>query len=338
MRIPGYGLMLVLGFVASICLAQWRARRAGESGEAIAQCGILTLIGGIVGSRIAYVIQHWQSQFAGAPSKLAAMLNLASGGLIYYGGVLLAIVVVVVYLRSKQLPIRRYLDLLAVSLMVGLAFGRGGCLLNGCCFGGKSGADWPLGMRFPMYSAPLIKFDGLENPFSVGTDAPSPAYAHQLDLGEIQPDRRLLDEAGFLIPPRDFTAEQVAVARASWSHPLQPAQVLGIVNALLIGAILAGFHRLRTREGQVFALMLVLYPVTRFVLETIRDSNPHDMSAGVLTHNQYTSMIMFLAGAAMLLLLRKLPASAGPTWPQRLALQSQTKVTLKNRSSRNKKR
>ncbi len=338
LRLYGYGMMLVLGFLGGIALAQWRARRAGENPEALMQCGVLAVVGGIAGSRIAYIIQHWDREFARAPNRLAEMLNLTSGGLIYYGGVALAAVLVLGYLWSKKLPVRRYLDFLAVSAMVGLAFGRAGCLLNGCCFGGPTRSDWAMGMRFPMYSRPLLKFDGRENPYSAGDDWLTPVYAHQFARGAVEPDRRLLDSDGRLIPPEDFNAEQVAVASATRSLPVQPAQVLGIVNALLIAAMLGVFHRVRKREGEVFALMLLLYPVTRFVLESIRDSNPHDLSAGLLTHNQYSSIIMAIAGVGMLLGLRKLPASAGPAWARRLAAQTQTATKLTGEYNRNKKR
>lgn len=312
LRLHGYGLMLVLGFLAGMLLVQWRARRAGEDTEASAACGILALVGGIVGSRIAYVIQHWDSQFAHATNRLGAIFNLTSGGLIYYGGVALAIVLVVGYLLAKKLPIRRYLDFLAVSLMVGLAFGRAGCLLHGCCYGARCKADWALATTFPMYSKPLIKIDGQDNPFSQATEGPSPPYSHQLAQGYLYPDPALIDQQGRLTRPGDFTPEQIAVATASRSLPVQPAQALGIANALLIAALLSIFYRLRRREGQVFALMLLTYPVTRFALESIRDDNPHDLLAGVLTHNQYTSLGMLLAGAVMMMVLQKLPASAGP--------------------------
>ena len=336
LRVYGYGLMLVLGFLVGIALIQWRTRRVGESSEVITQCAILALIGGILGSRLAYVIQHWEKQFAHSPNPLGAMLNLTSGGLIYYGGVGLAVVVVLGYLRIKKLPIRRYLDLLAVGMMVGLAFGRAGCLMNGCCFGVRARDDWALSTRFPMYSVPLLKIDGRNNPFSVGTVVPSPVYDNQLTAGETYPDSGLVDSAGFLILPRNFDDQQVALARQTYSLPVLPAQSLGIVNALLIAGILGVFHRLRTREGEVFALMLILYPITRFVLESIRDNNRHDLLSGVLTHNQYTSIIMFLGGLGMFLLLKKLPASCGPAWVQRLAIQNKIASKPKEKSNRNK--
>ena len=66
------------------------------------------------------------------------------------------------------------------------------------------------------------------------------------------------------------SAELYAEALALRSGPVQPAQAYGIVNALLLAGILLFFSRLRWREGQVFAMMLILYPITRIVLESIR--------------------------------------------------------------------
>jgi phosphatidylglycerol:prolipoprotein diacylglycerol transferase len=309
------------------------------------------------------------------------------------------------------------MDILGVSLLVGLAFGRAGCLLNGCCYGGRCDAHWPLAMQFPMYSEPLVKLDGRANPFSQSTASPSPPYAKQLELGLLVPDERLmtpgmvnqplppaelhgrldadqlavmfgsrerakelydvaagadgrlsrtewdkdLAEPGGLLaggelwqgvtpfgagldgqvdfrqvwsylqrhrqemlvrfdrdgdgaltgPQRDeanayLQADQIALARATKSLPLKPAQALGIVNALLLAGILLAFYRLRRREGQVFALLLILYPITRFVLESIRADNPHDLALGILTHNQYTSLATIVVGAVLMLALAKM--------------------------------
>lgn len=450
LRIHGYGLMMVLGFLLAILLAMWRARRCGEHPDAIANCGLLALIGGVVGARIAYLIQPsvWKS-FTTAPNPLASMIDITSGGLVYYGGVILAVILTLGYLRLKRLAIRRHLDILAVSLMIGLAFGRMGCMLNGCCFGGRCDEHWAPAHRFPMFSEPLWKLGGNDNPFSEGAEGPSPLYAHQLEQGLVDPDPRLLFAYGaktirrngrlvtqrVLHPPRylhgrldrdqltvilgdrrqarqkfnrlagpdgrlcyaewkrglaesdgllrgsefwdeamhfdsdmdgqlsfpetwsylggypgakapnslrervlmmfdedrdgelssperasanDYLqADLVEIASASWSKPAKPAQALGIANALVVALILSLFYRLRTREGQVFALLMIVYPVTRFVLESIRGDNPHDVLTGVLTHNQYTSLVIFAAGVIMWAALRKAPASAGPTWFQR---------------------
>ncbi len=424
LRVHGYGLMLAVGFLVGIYLARWRARRAGEDGDVVLRCGLLALVGGIVGGRIAYIIQHWSAQFAEAPDPLLAMLNVTSGGLIYHGGLILATVMVIAYLVAKRLPVRRYLDIVAVSLMIGLAFGRAGCLLNGCCFGLPCRADWPLAMRFPMFARPLVSLTGGPGGFSRDTEDPSPVYAHQLQTGRVQPDQRLRDpiQPQRVWPPRylhgrlnndqltalmdestwavefqvlaggdgrvseaqwrrgltegtgllrgsenwaeavsafdgggdgqlDFTEMQdylrarrawvlgrfdadndgqlseaeraaanaylqedlFALASAERSAPVKPAQLLSLIGALVVAGILHGFYRLRWREGQVFALMAMVYPVVRFFEEALRDGNAHDLSAGVLTHNQVTVLVIAGAGLIMWLALRRLPPSAGPT-------------------------
>jgi prolipoprotein diacylglyceryltransferase len=82
---------------------------------------------------------------------------------------------------------------------------------------------------------------------------------------------------------------------------------------------LAAFGRLRSREGQVFALLAIVYPVTRFMEELIRNDNPHDVWHGVWTHNQVTSLVLLMGGVIMLAWLRRAAPSAGPAWAQRLA-------------------
>ena len=316
LRVYGYGLMLVFGFICGINLGRWRARRVGENPDTFTQCGILALVGGVAGARIAFVIEKWDT-FARSGNPLAEIVNITSGGLIYYGGVLAALALVVAYLRLKRLPIRRYLDILAASMMIGLAFGRAGCLLNGCCYGAVCDEHWPLAMRFPMYSRPLIKLDGRANPFSASQEGPSPVYAHQLSAGAVVPPAELVYPSGDLVRPRDFTPEQARIAEAARSRPVYPAQVLGIANALLITALLVAFFRIRRREGQVFALMLILYPISRFLLEMIRHDNPHDLLRGVLTHNQYTSLAAVAAGIILWGALYKFPAPATVMSPPR---------------------
>jgi len=107
-------------------------------------------------------------------------------------------------------------------------------------------------------------------------------------------------------------ADLWALAGDQWSQPVKPAQVLGLLNALILAGLLAGFYRLRRRDGQAFALMLILYPITRFVLEGIRGDNRASLLTGALTHNQLSSLAILAFGVIMWAALRKFPASACP--------------------------
>ena len=53
--------------------------------------------------------------------------------------------------RKHRLPVLALADLLAPGLMIGLAFGRIGCLMNGCCWGGECDQS-SLGITFPQGS------------------------------------------------------------------------------------------------------------------------------------------------------------------------------------------
>lgn len=318
LRVLGYGLMLVCGFLLAVTLTRWRARRAGEDPDNISRIGLVALVAGVLGARLAYVIMYW-SHFANSDDLLGSILDITSGGLIYFGGLILATVAVIGFIVLRRRPVRRYIDIVAVGVMLGLAFGRAGCLMNGCCWGSRCRDDWTLAARFPMYSHPLLKLGGdTDNVFSEGTIGPSPVYSHQRAAhpDDLKVNPLLTDGSGGLIRPSDFTPEQIDAALASHSLWVKPAQILGFFNALILATILTLFYRMRRREGQVFALMLVLYPITRFLLEMIRADNEHDISRLILTHNQITSLVMFLGGIGLFVLLGRLPASVGPTMAQ----------------------
>lgn len=440
LRIYGFGLMLVFGFITGILLAQWRARRAGEDPQVIGQLGVLSLLGGVLGARVAYVVKEWDS-FARSGAGLWEILNITSGGLIYFGGLIGGAVLALLYMWVKRLPVRRFIDIVAPSLMIGLAFGRAGCLLNGCCWGGPCQHDWPLAVRFPMVSRPLLKVSGPG--FYAEGQGMCPAYAEQFENDRVRPDDRLLnsfavapgkthegaviqrrvmipiahlhealtgdqlvtmfgsreagkkefnklaepdgvlsesqwtrglraggflrgseiwDEAIRFDSPGDgmlsfeetweylrergamllarfdedgdgkLTDQEQARANAylqadlfalldrQRSGPLRPGQLLGIANALLLAVLLTVFYRYRRREGRVFALMVILYPITRFVLESIRNPNPLNVLSGDLTHNQITSIVLIGVGLLLWWWIGRLPASAGPALVQRKAL------------------
>jgi phosphatidylglycerol:prolipoprotein diacylglycerol transferase len=57
------------------------------------------------------------------------------------------------FLRRYRLPVLRIFDICAPSVMLGLAIGRIGCFLNGCCYGGVCTLPWAV--AFPQQSPPF---------------------------------------------------------------------------------------------------------------------------------------------------------------------------------------
>jgi phosphatidylglycerol:prolipoprotein diacylglycerol transferase len=82
-----------------------------------------------------------------------AVLKFWTGGLAFYGGLLLAAPVGLWYAHRHKLGVWRIGDMTAPWIMFGLAIGRIGCFFNGCCFGGESDSWWA--MQFPRLPHPV---------------------------------------------------------------------------------------------------------------------------------------------------------------------------------------
>jgi len=115
----------------------------GHSPDHITNAALYTLIAGIVGARLFYVLHHID-QFRG---RAMSVFSIWQGGLELLGGVVIAIAGIVLYLLWQKLPVKKYLDILAIGLMLALGFGRIGCFLNGCCFGKPTDVPWAV--HFP---------------------------------------------------------------------------------------------------------------------------------------------------------------------------------------------
>jgi len=158
--IYSYGLMLGLAFLVTIYLASKRASIFNISGERVSNLIILFLISGIIGARIAYILAN-MNDFIAHPLQI---LMINKGGLIFYGGFVLASIAGVVFARIRNLAILDTADLIAPFIALGHAIGRLGCFLNGCCFGKPTSSFF--GVRFPhtlvkVYPTQLFSFAGL---------------------------------------------------------------------------------------------------------------------------------------------------------------------------------
>jgi len=338
LSIKSYGTMMVLGFLAALFLAHRLSRRLGEESLHISDFGIYALLAGVIGARLFHVIHYWPHYRDNLPEIVA----IWSGGLEFLGGFIGALAVMIPYFHKKKLSILKFLDILAPALMLGLAFGRIGCFMNGCCFGAPSNLPWAI--RFP----PLH----MRTSHQFGCHSPRvPQYGISYDY-QLIPDRQRRDKPllklpddyyeGYLntqgdfiyslqtIPPeqkKDYYPAPKPPAGLSESQrqrlengefpmvPIHPAQIYSSLTALalclILTLVITRYYRFR---GQVFFLMLVLYGVARFFLEAIRNSSPLEFNG--LTISQNLSILSILGGLLLLAILRKKnripPASPSP--------------------------
>ncbi|MFQ5495107.1 MAG: prolipoprotein diacylglyceryl transferase family protein, partial [Phycisphaerae bacterium] len=80
LSLKSYGLMLCLGFLSGVWLAMRRAERVRANPDTVLDLSFLCLLFGVGGARIFYVAHYWESQFAMAPNKFLAVINITQGG------------------------------------------------------------------------------------------------------------------------------------------------------------------------------------------------------------------------------------------------------------------
>ena len=132
LHLKTYGACMATGFL--IC---WTLVERLSGRKDLSNMLILLMAAGVVGSRIAYVIEHWQSEFAAAPARI---IRVDQGGLMFYGGFLLALAAFVAWCVARREKMLALADLLAAVVPLGHAFGRIGCFFYGCCYGRDSDA------------------------------------------------------------------------------------------------------------------------------------------------------------------------------------------------------
>ena len=154
-----YGAMLALAFFAAALLAAHRARKRGIDSAAMYDLVAYILVASLAGARLLFVainLDYYRQYPLDA-------LKLWQGGLVLYGGILFGFCAAVWAMKRKRLPVWKVVDVFAPPLALGVAIGRIGCFLNGCCYGKLSQS---FGVCFPAKDLP-------------------PAYEQQLSRGLI---------------------------------------------------------------------------------------------------------------------------------------------------------
>jgi len=403
--IRGYGVMMLLGVVCGVGMAAWRAPAAGFDPEVIYALAFWMFVAGILGARLFHVIEYWEQSYRQPTwgATLAAIVNVPRGGLVVYGSLIAVMIMLPWFVWRHKLPGLALCDLVAPSMVLGLALGRIGCLLNGCCYGGVCDVPWAI--TFPANSLPYRdqRAEGRLDQVKLAQDAEGRIVVERV-LGDAARKAGLKDgdviaaiggaidsvpirlelsaqaRIGVVPPPTDVTSAQakddnplaLAPDLAPWikrqqrlldrgnakdnlqvasatletlsypdirvetadgrhltwplparSLPVQPTQIYSTIDATLICIFLLAYYPYRRRDGEVFALLLTIYPITRFLIEIIRVDEPGQFGTQ-LSISQWVSFGVMAGVAAFWIYLLMQPK--GRLWAVSSASGSVTTV------------
>lgn len=335
--VRGYGVLLLLGVSSAVGLALLRARRAGIAADDIFGLALWLFVGGIGGARLFYIIEY-RDHFVGEDlgATVRRLIDFTRGGLVVYGSIIGGTVAMVLYSLRRRISPLRMGDVIIPCLFLGLFFGRIGCLMNGCCYGGRC-EEGPTALKFPagspVYSRQLTEGELLgltieptngrsagdgETAGRVVAVAPdSPADRRGIRPGSTVERIQLAPPPlGTVNPqtPADDTSQLSVVAVVDgdpvvWhaaelprrALPVRPAQVISSVLGLTICVLLLLVSRwVPLREGALMAIGFITYAIGRFGLEMLRSDEPGQFGTW-LTISQWVSLVV--VGLSLLLMI-----------------------------------
>jgi prolipoprotein diacylglyceryl transferase len=142
-NVHSYPAMLYVGILAGIFLGAYVAGLAGLSPDKFAVAQLILIIPALAGARLYFVLTRWEV-YGREPRRI---WRRSEGGMVMYGGLILAVPLSIPLLYLLGLPFGAFWDASTFTMLLGMAFTRVGCLLNGCC-GGRPTAAW-YGLDLP---------------------------------------------------------------------------------------------------------------------------------------------------------------------------------------------
>jgi phosphatidylglycerol---prolipoprotein diacylglyceryl transferase len=266
-HISAYPVLLLLGCFCGWLLARRRSRLYGFDGKHLDNIALLIPLTGLFGARF------FARLFYEKVSVLEAIQVWNGDGLVFYGGFLFGALAVLGYGIARRMNLIALGDCVAPSIPLGLALGRVGCFLAGCCWGDLC-TNTPIhdgALAARIQTMPAVSSGTF--PLAVSFPQKAAATKQHVKLG-------------------------LLASGAERSLPVHPVQ---LYEAVLAGGLCLLLHlasRTQTAAGLPSIAMLLGYAFIRFCTEFLRaDNKPY---AGDFTFSQVVSIWI---GAVCILML-----------------------------------
>jgi phosphatidylglycerol:prolipoprotein diacylglycerol transferase len=321
-----YGVLLATGFItaasvgARLAQDEWRkltwvpdAQGGGQwvdtegprKREAFMDLTFYLLVGGLVGSRVLFVLVNWKDY-----SRDWSQVFSLGGGLVFYGGLIGATVAAWIFTKLHGMDFLRLADVAIPTVSLGQCLGRLGCFSAGCCWGDVTAAGTRLAAHFPGVGLAKDLFGRLGGTSSLAFQS------------QAQDSRYVVEATGEILHQAAPGAVRISewVAQHGTTLPVHPTQIYESIGQLVLFLALMYARRFRRFHGQIFALWLMCYAVLRTSVELFRGDAERGTLNGLLNSlgarglaeavpleawynistSQFISLCMFTFGATLL--------------------------------------
>ena len=158
-RIAFYGIIIGIGMLAGIWIAQSDAKRRGQDPELYLDFALYAIICSIIGARIYYVLFEWDYY----KENLLQIFNLRAGGLAIYGGVIAGAITMILYTRAKKVSFFSMADTGVLGLVTGQIIGRWGNFFNCEAFGGYTDSLLAMRIKLSLVNDNMLNADVLSH-------------------------------------------------------------------------------------------------------------------------------------------------------------------------------
>jgi phosphatidylglycerol:prolipoprotein diacylglycerol transferase len=135
-----YGIFVAAAFFLAIFLSLHLANREGLDAERMLDLAFYITLSAIVGARLLFVIVEYP-YFLENPLRI---FKIWEGGLVFFGGLILAVIVAILYMKKQGMPVLKVGDIVAPAMVLAQSVGRFGCLSAGCCYGKQTDVPWGI--------------------------------------------------------------------------------------------------------------------------------------------------------------------------------------------------
>ena len=149
MSVRWYDIMVIAAGLTVVAWAVYAARKVKFSTNLIYTLAIWGAVGGLIGARLDNIIDELNFYIQN-PAQI-----LGFDGLAIYGAILGATLAIWIASRVYKFQFGPFLDMMAPGALLGMAVGRIGCTINGCCYGAPTTLPWGLVYTNPNSMAPF---------------------------------------------------------------------------------------------------------------------------------------------------------------------------------------